>query len=291
MPGDGGELTAAVKRRARIYLLAALLLTTLLGVGLPRLAFQPGMPVPSLENGQVVLPPEEDAFQVGVSLNYFFIIFLLMLAAGLLIFLTIRLLRGVHWKKLLAEVSSYLLMCLIAGGVLSLIVVLLPKSEGSAYAVPLPAPLPEATAPLGPVPSVLVWGVGLFLVGAVLLLGGWMIFARRHPAGSWELEAKKAREALLAGQDLREVILRCYQRMGLALQEEQHIERKSFMTSGDFERLLAAQGVPHDPVRQLTRLFEAVRYGRWQPTSDDEQKALGALEAILEYSHRTREAN
>jgi hypothetical protein len=77
--------------------------------------------------------------------------------------------------------------------------------------------------------------------------------------------------------------------MSLALQQEQKIEREAFMTTGEFERLLTARGVPGDPVHQLTQLFEAVRYGRWQPNSIDERRALHCLDAILEYSHEAKQ--
>ena len=124
----------------------------------------------------------------------------------------------------------------------------------------------------------------LGLAGIVLVLCVRMILAaRRSVPRSWESEAAYARQALLDGQDLREVIIRCYVRMGRALQEEQQIERESFMTTGEFEVLLAARGVPPDPVRQLTRLFDAVRYGRREPAAGEEQRALQCLDAILAY--------
>ena len=58
------------------------------------------------------------------------------------------------------------------------------------------------------------------------------------------------------------------------------------MTTGEFESLLAAKVAPRGPVHQLTQLFEAVRYGHWQPDAGDEQRALHSLDAILENSHQ-----
>jgi hypothetical protein len=40
----------------------------------------------------------------------------------------------------------------------------------------------------------------------------------------------------------------------------------------------------------LTQLFEAVRYGNWQPNPVDEQKAIQCLEAIMLYSRQAKKA-
>ena len=98
------------------------------------------------------------------------------------------------------------------------------------------------------------------------------------------LEAEKARQALKTGVHLKDVIIHCYIQMSLALKQEQGIERKDFMTTGEFEDLLENAGVPHEPIHQLTGLFDAVRYGNWQPNPVDEQKAIQCLEAIMLYS-------
>ncbi len=58
------------------------------------------------------------------------------------------------------------------------------------------------------------------------------------------------------------------------------------MTPREFERLLENEGVPAEPARQLTGLFEAVRYGQWQPNPGDEQKAVSCLDAIEAYSRQ-----
>jgi hypothetical protein len=105
------------------------------------------------------------------------------------------------------------------------------------------------------------------------------------------LEAEKARQALMTGLDLKDVIVKCYRQMSLALEKEQGIERKDSMTTREFESLLEAAGVPHDPIHQLTQLFEAVRYGNWQPNPMDEQKAIHCLEAIILYSREAKNAD
>jgi hypothetical protein len=248
------------------------------------------MPLPSVENGHVVALPSEDAPPVGISINTFFITLVLTLLAGYLLIQVYRLIKGVNWKRLLSQTFSFFLILLVVLAVLSLIVNLLPEPQEPIFSEAIPEPKPVITAPLGPVPPLLIWLVAFALFGAAAVLAIWMIGSKRESAPIlWKLEAEKARQAILAGQDVRNVILKCYQRMSLALQREQKIEREVFMTTGEFERLLTARGVPHDPVHQLTQLFEAVRYGRWQPNSNDERRALQCLDAILEYSHEARQ--
>jgi hypothetical protein len=283
-------LVEEAKRKSLIFLLLVLILTLLIGVGLPRLRFQPGMPLPSLSNGQVFAMPSEGATPVGVKVNTFVLITFLILLVGYLVFQIYRLAKGVNWKKLLSDAFSFFLILLVVFGVLSLVINLLPESEVEVYAVPILEPQPSMTAPLGPVPPLLIWLAALGLGGTAVVLGIWLVRSKRQPAANlWELEAEKARQAILAGQDLKNVIVGCYRRMSLALQQEQKIERESFMTTGEFERLLTAKGVPHEPVHQLTQLFDAVRYGHWQPDSSDERRALQCLEAILEYSHAAKQ--
>jgi hypothetical protein len=276
------------KRSALVFLLISLILTALIGAGLPHLRFKPGMPLPSFDNGQVALPAA-DASPVGLPVNAFAGILLLIILAVFLVFLIFQAVKGVRWKKLLSALWSFFWKLLLVVPLLVLVVALLPSSPGSSPAEPLPLPKPLVTGPLGPVPPVLIWFVGLGLVSIVLYLGARMIAAKRRPVSrSWEVEVENARQALLAGGDLREVIIQCYMRMGQALQQEQQIERESFMTTGEFELLLSAKGVPRDPVHQLTRLFDSVRYSRRQPASGEEQRALHCLDAILAYSHEAR---
>jgi len=139
----------------------------------------------------------------------------------------------------------------------------------------------------------LLWIVGVTLVAATILMAGWIVLSRPRPFSGphfLELEAEKARLAILEGAGLTDVILQCYLQMSLALKQEQGIERETYMTTGEFERFLEAEGFPHDPIHQLTRLFEAVRYGHWQPGLTEKQNAIDCLEAIINYSRERRQA-
>ncbi len=298
---SNGRMEATVaeddKRKALVFLGLALVMTLLIGSGLPRLKFEPGLPLPSVEGGAVVALSADATPAVQLPIPTLLLIVLLTIATVYLSILAYRIIRGANWKDLrvnweqwLSEFSRLVFYVLIVFGLVFLVLVFLPKSEGPRNVVPLPEPRPIVRSPLGPVPALLVWlvGVGLFL--AVVLLGLQMLRAQRSAAPElWELEAEQARQNLLAGGDLKDVILQCYLRMSQALQQERGIERGASVTVGEFERLLADKGLPREAVHQLTLLFQAVRYGHWQPSSSEEQKALGSLEAILKASRAARQ--
>jgi hypothetical protein len=154
--------------------------------------------------------------------------------------------------------------------------------------------MPEAVQPTPINPNVPDWfafifGLALFLVIMALAWRAWQ--RRKRPArGTLELlydEAFNARQALQAGENLRNVILRCYYEMGQAVDRQRGVRRKEDMTPREFERRLLEIGLPAGPVAQLTRLFEAVRYGAKQPGEQAERQAVECLEAIVQASGRS----
>jgi hypothetical protein len=279
-------MTYNAKRKTLILLGLMMIITVIIAASLSQLELQPGMPLPRLENNQVALPPIEEEPLVAISINEFFkVLFILILAASLL-YLMYRMIRGTSWKNLGTYIQPIMVIGLIAAAIIFLFM-LLPKTQGDLpMEMHLPTETPLVTSPLGSVPVVLLWLVGIGLLVSSILLGIW-IFApssRRETAIDLVgLEAERAWQALITGLDLKDVIVKCYRQMSLALEHEQGIERKDFMTTREFEYLLETAGVPHDPIHQLTRLFEAVRYGNWQPNPVDEQKAIHCLQAIMLY--------
>jgi hypothetical protein len=101
-------------------------------------------------------------------------------------------------------------------------------------------------------------------------------------------EAEEAVNALKAGADLRNVILRCYFQMTHLLQEEQGIERDHTMTVQEFERWLENLGFPSIPLIQLTSLFEKVRYGKQEMSDHDERIAIDSLNEIIQFYRSKR---
>jgi hypothetical protein len=177
-------------------------------------------------------------------------------------------------------------------GCLVFLVMLFPSSTNYTppVEIPISTPKPVVTSPVGTVPTSLLWLVGLVLFVISVAVVMWVFTPSRqvHPIDLVGREAEKARQALITGAGLKDVIVNCYIQMSLALKQEQGIERKDFMTTGEFETLLESAGIPHEPIHQLTRLFDAVRYGNWQPNAEAEQKAIQCLEAIILHSRDAR---
>lgn len=127
-----------------------------------------------------------------------------------------------------------------------------------------------------------------FLVGFVLLVLGvivlfWLAGRRRRDNISREEVKQDALEALNEieqGFDLRDVIIRCYYEMTLAVERHRGIKRAEGMTPREFEYQLDHLGIPPEPVAQLTRIFEEVRYGGRMPQGETEELARTCLLAI-----------
>jgi hypothetical protein len=248
-----------------------------------------------LENSQVVITPLKEEPLVAISINEFVKVLFVLLLAGSMLYMVYKLTRGVGWRNLGAIILPMLVIILITVGILTLIVMLLPKSqEPLLMELPTPTPMPPVTSPLGPVPPWLLWVVGIGLLAGSILTGVWIFYSSSNRIKTIDLvglEAEKAWQALRLGLDLKDVIIQCYRQMSLVLEKERGVEREAFMTTREFESLLEAVGIPHEPIHQLTRLFEAVRYGNWQPNQTDEQKAIQCLEAIMLSSREAKDAD
>jgi hypothetical protein len=286
-------MTGKAKRRILILLGLVTFITTMIAASLPRLELQPGMPLPLIENSQVVAAESiENGPLVVISVNEFVIALFVLIVAGSFLYVMYKLLKGADWKFLKSFIPAMLMFSLVVVGIMFLIM-LLPRSNASVPPVlPMPTPAPLVSAPLGSVPPLLIWLVGIGLL-VTLVIGVWVFTSSARQPSTIDavgLEAEKAWQALKTGLDLKVVILQCYRQMSLVLEKEQGVERKDFMTTGEFKNVLEAAGVPHEPIHQLTRLFEAVRYGNWRPNSLDEQKAIQCLEAIMLFSREAKEA-
>lgn len=281
-------------RRNMLFLLAlVVIITAMIAVSLPRLELQPGLPFPRLQDGQVVAAPAQENPFVSISINAFVIVLIALILIAATLYSIYKLIRGADWTTILNSFRSMLLISLALGSLVFLIL-LLPRSSSIApIEIPPPAPEPMVTSPLESVPSVLLWLVGIGLFGLSVLVGVWILKSYRQ-AASIDLvgmEAEKAWQALKTGSDLKDIVIKCYVQMSRALKKEQGIERQDFMTTGEFEHLLESAGIPHEPIHQLTRLFDAARYGNWQPNPADEQRAIQCLEDIMLYSRQIKEMN
>ncbi len=131
---------------------------------------------------------------------------------------------------------------------------------------------------------VLVASLGVALLLTVLVVGiAWSVWRRnRRSPHPLERLAQSALDALWAGGDLRDVVIRCYLEMSRVVSEQRGIQRDLAMTPREFERYLEEKGFPGEPVRRLTRLFEEVRYGTTVPGENEKRQAVASLTAIVE---------
>lgn len=276
------------KQNALIFLGLVVLMTALLATSLSQMEFQPGMPLPALEGREVVIPESAQSRSATLPTNSLLLPILGIILASFLLVMLYRWIMGSTRKDL---PKAFLILLGIIS-ILILISYMLPSFSGETVKPPIPSPSPTFdTTPLGPTPPGLVWLVGICLA----MLGAFLFYSwlasRRKPdqASLLALEIEKASQNILAGMNLDEVILRCYQQMSQVLRQEGGIERQDFMTPTEFERELSAAGFPYAPVHQLTHLFEIVRYGNWTPNSSDEQEALDSLQKIISHLRDRKE--
>lgn len=283
-------MTGSTKQKVLILIGLVTLITMIIAASLPQLQLQPGMPIPKLQGDDVVVVPAAREPVMVVPVNQFAVIFFAIIFAGSMLYVVYKVIRGTNWRELLVFLRITVVTSLLVSGAVFMIF-LMPKSESSGVGeIPLPAPRPLPTSPLGSAPPSLLWLVGIGLLVASILVAVWITTSYRQarPLDLVELEAEKAWRALKDGLDLKGVIIKCYRQMSLALEKEKGIGRKDYMTTGEFEALLEEIGIPHDPIHQLTRLFNAVRYGNWQPNRADEQTAIQCLESIMMHSREIK---
>jgi hypothetical protein len=282
-------MTRDAKRKTLAFLLGVMILTAVLGTALPRLELKPGLPLPwqatTLEGGL----PDPDQPLLAISIDVFWkAVMGILLVAGLA-YNVYRLLKEAawHWQDIVRSLLYLLIPVVVLLGLL----LILSGSRLTIEAPPpdIPPPIVEVKGPpLGAVPSFLIWLVCLGLAAVLIGLGLWLVFRKSASPDLVRQEAERALEALQTGLDLRNVILRCYSQMTQVLQQEQGLEMETAMTAREFQRLLEKRGVPPAPVQQLTRLFEAARYGHRPPGPSDEREAVDCLTAIVHYSQAGR---
>jgi hypothetical protein len=288
-------MTGSTKRKTTVLLGLVILLTMLVAANLQKVEFQPGMPLPRLEQGNLVDGPIAEGASLSISAPRFILILIALVLTGVTLYTAYRIFRGADWQ-FIRYVLRYTLIISVAIGGLVFMIMLFPDANIDTPAV-IPIPTltsqPVVTSPLGSTPPWLLWLVGIGLLIITVLVAIWMFTPVRQAdrLDLLGLEAERARQALISGGDLKDVIINCYRQMSLTMKQEQGIEREEFMTTGEFETVMESVGIPREPIHLLTRLFEAVRYGHWQPDGVDEQQAIQCLEAIVVNSRNVREKN
>jgi hypothetical protein len=286
------EMTGNAKKKILVLLGLVMIITVIIAASLPQLELQPGLPLPDIENNLVVIPPGDLVPSVTLQVSELVKVLLALICTGIILYYIYKLIRNVGWSNMRSYIKPFIVIALIIDIIIFLIMQLPAPQSDPQMELPLPMYTPPVRSPLGSVPSGLIWLVGIGMLISVIVFGIW-IFApsSRQKITTIDLvglEAEKAWQELMTGLDWKGVIVKCYRQMSMALEKERGIEREDYMTTTEFENILESAGIPHDPIHQLTQLFEAVRYGNLQPNLLDEQKAINCLQAIMLYSNETK---
>jgi len=275
-----------------LFLGLAIAAMLLLSISLPGLKFQPGQPFsfgtpPPASSG----PPQTGGSDIYVWLLKG------LLALGIILFpiyIIISLFTPEGRKRLLVQLTGFVILfaaLLLLSNHSTPPLQISPASTAGLPSQPVLTPPPSLPPFVARSSTGAEWGImlGLAALIAVAALLLYRTYRRREilttagPLDRLAREAQGAVNALAAGEDIRDVVLRSYYQMSRVLDEERGIRREVAMTPHEFLQTLTSKGVPNEPVRELTLLFEEVRYGSRQPGKPEEQRAIASLQAIINY--------
>ena len=139
-----------------------------------------------------------------------------------------------------------------------------------------------------------VYFVSFFLVFGLTAGTFWLFKILRSynslsPLEEVSLKAEEALKQARSGKDLKNTIIRCYAEMGEVLDRHQQIKRDAMMTPREFETLLSRYAIPKEPIRDLTHLFEEVRYGRKEVSKEEEKQCTACLSALIQSCREVNE--
>jgi len=292
-------MTKTEKYRVLLLFSAVAIALLLLAAGISNLKMLPGRPFPL----QWQQPPPGENAPIGNGYWVLVLIrgFLILCLITVPIYVFISLLTPAGRKRLLKNLIQM-------AGLVLILYLLLTLLESATKRNPQPQQGEQGTGQLGVLPTAeglpatpaqastnaspwLDVGIclGLAFVLAILITFlAWGIYKASREATGHTItrladEAQDAIDALHAGGNIRDTVIRCYIQMTQVLAEERNIRREDAMTPHEFEQILLTRlKLPEIPVRRLTGLFEAVRYGDYQPGKREEMEAIDSLSAIAE---------
>ena len=270
---------------ALLFMVIALTSIIILSAGINDLEFRPG------RTFIIELEPVDKAGEaVSDTDDYAFNLFRILIV-GCLACIPIAIFLISPQKRKLVLISLVLLFFIFA--FLDRITVYLMSVLGDAPQLAMEMPLSLPGRDFGGssiqfTPSVPRWftvivstGIALLIVIAVYSLVR-RLFIRRSlltdPMGN---VAQDAIEALQGGSDLKDTVVHCYREMGQVLFKKRGITRTKDMTPREFESFLLHSRLPNEPLFQLTRLFEEIRYGNKAPGEKANRNAIRCLKAIV----------
>jgi hypothetical protein len=287
------------KHQTILFLILAAAVLTIIATGLPQLTLEPGMPLPEFSSNTHQFETQSffavlSTIMVQGLITLFKILAVLVFLFSLyMIFKYISGENRIEWKsfrfpfiKIAIGTSIIIGLILVAYYFFSL------SSNPFATDIQLrPLQRKSVHMPTESIMGVMLWVLVFICAGLAVLIAFRVFISKKtsHKTSQLiETEARKAKADLESGHDFKDVITRCYIQMNIALKREQGIERTDSMTTGEFEYLLNAAGAPSGSVHELTRLFETVRYGNWEPSPGDEQNAIRCFDEIITHFSRKK---
>lgn len=243
------------------------------------------------------LPRQESPIRSVLDLTWLFGVVIAIYVIGIVLIAPRIVRKRLAYLMIALGILALLVMGLIAlaAGISLEPVLLAPPPEASPTSALPQEATPEPELPVVEVATFkrpphwvgIIVTIGIGLVLAAGLLGALWRFALRQPdAGEQPLvelaaRAQAALDALYGGEEVSQVVLRCYFEMMRVLDQTQGIRRAEAMTPREFAERLTGLGLPARAVQTLTRLFEDARYGT--PVSDDAvaQQAVASLNVIV----------
>jgi hypothetical protein len=284
------------KRAILVISLLALFSLVLLASIVRDVSFHPARRF-TQEEAEVVRIPIGDAIttiaDVPLEKQITFLVFLFLLGV-----LVISLLSPEMRKRLLKQlfrvaVSVALLLYLLKIKP-DLLAGLFPdfSSAGGQPVSPSSAGVPPPTFET---PQVSGWISFVVTLGIVLLVAvflwrvnrRWAFIKQKsepHPLADIAGIARASLQNLSSGQgSAQDKIIQCYADMSRVVVERRNLHRDYAMTPSEFAVRLEKAGLPREPVKRLTHLFESVRYGARISAQDDVDEAIACLTSILKY--------
>jgi hypothetical protein len=141
---------------------------------------------------------------------------------------------------------------------------------------------PAYTPPVIPPSLLFLVSFTIFLLGIGVVV---LIFRALRPTRpalhNLRRVARGTLGELSSGRNWEDSVISCYIRMGAAVSEKRGLSRQNAMTPAEFAHRLEQAGLPSNPVRRLTRLFEKARYSRHTSSEEDLREAVACMTSIL----------
>jgi hypothetical protein len=277
-------MTDRLQKKILLYIGLIMIGIILLAAGLPALELKSGAPLPGVESIQ-----ETSVTNLVPSLPETRLLLKFPLAAVFIlvaVLIMIYLLKNLQFKKILLLAGLLLLI----GSLFYLIDQIQLSSATTSVMVTqtnesVVSGTPYEFSPVGQPPQNLFTFIAIGLCIAAAAAITLLFFQSPRKAQKRGLLAEKADLALNAirsGEDLGDLIIRCYLQMEAIVKEEKGIQRSESLTPREFEEQLAENGIPEEQIQQLTRLFEKARYSNRESDFEERQLAIACLSSIIQ---------